>query len=105
MATTDPGRAGLRLGTPVRSRRAMLKASIADGTLDAAALIAGDVDEDLERVALGIRIGELLRAVPGVGPSRELAILDGRAGGLRRLGELTTRQRRAIADTLRKETQ
>lgn len=106
MSTADPQRAGLALGTPVRSARAEIKRQIKAGRLDAAALIAGELDGNVEQTALGMRVGELVAAVPGVTGNRTIAVaiaaelltLD------RRLGELTIRQRTALAEAIREET-
>lgn len=106
MSAADPQRAGLALGTPVRSRRAEIRRRIKSGRLDAAALIAGELDECVEQTALGMRVGELVAAIPGVTGNRTIAVaiaaelltLD------RRLGEMTIRQRSKLAEAIRKET-
>lgn len=100
---TDQRQRGLALGTPVRSRRAALKRAIAADAIDVALLLEGDVDEATEQIALGMRIADLVNAVPGVGHEAAGRVLEG-GNPMSRLGELTTARRRQLAEQLRKET-
>lgn len=97
--------AALARGTEVRSRRAELKRRVAAGRLDLERLLRGDAQEADETTALDIRVGELLRAIPGIGETTADAIVDATPCGLdARLGTLTLKRRLALADALRKET-
>lgn len=91
-------------GTAVRSRRAALKRAIRTGDVDVADLFAGDVDQDLEQVALEMTLEQLLEAQHGWGPGRteELleAALEQPAPG-KRLGNMPTAARRKVAEALR----
>lgn len=93
--------AALERGTEVRSRRAMLKRRIGAGDVDLAALLRGQGADDDEAIALDIKIGELLRAVPGVGPANAQTFAT-RAGVASdaRLSTITIKRRAAIADAL-----
>lgn len=96
-------RAGLALGNEAKSARAAIRKRVAAGDIDVAQLLLGDAAEDIERVAMEMPVATLLQAVPGVGPDAVDRMLTGRCGPRRRLGELTTRARRGIADSLKKE--
>ena len=96
-------RAGLALGNQAKSERAAVRTRIAAGDVDVRQLLHGDGDEDTERTALQMPVAQLIAAVPGIGPDAADRILTGRCGPTRRLGELTTRARRGIADSLDKE--
>ena len=104
MPATGTPRGWQARGTEVRSLRAALKRRIADGDVDAAALLEGTAGQADEEIALGVRIDHLLGAVPGVGPqtTRTICTNAGVDEG-RRLAELTVKARRDIAEHLRKE--
>lgn len=56
--------------------RASIKRAIASGNLDAATIIAGEEQADLQRYADEIPIGKLLEQTPGYGPSTAQALLE-----------------------------
>lgn len=90
-------------GRAARSRRSVIRHHIATGMIDVPALLDGDGEEEVEAEAMNMTVAALVGAVPGLGDDAVDRILNGRCGPRRRLGEVTTRARRAIADTLRKE--
>lgn len=99
---------GLARGTEVRSRRAHLKRRVREGSVDVPALLDGVGPEDDELVALAMPLYQLAAAIPGLGDEALLSLsTNGFAAELHpttRLADLTVRQRRALADALRKET-
>lgn len=89
-------RSALRTAADVRRRRAAWKTRIAAGEVDLAGLLEAAADD--EGLA-GMRVGDALGALPGVGPRGVERILD--ACGIaptRRLRGLGVRQRRALLD-------
>lgn len=100
-------RRAAKKGTEVRSRRAALKAEIASGDADLAELLRGtvtpgdDVAVEREILAEEIRVGELVRAVPGIGPMTASDLLEAVSiDGSRPLCEVSTEKRAALAAAL-----
>lgn len=95
--------AGLRLGNVAQSERAALKRRLADGDPDVARVIYGEVDEQVERVALRMTVRDLLVAAPGIGDATALDVCAAAQihnPGLR-LADLTTARRAALSAELR----
>lgn len=89
-------------GTEIRSRRAEVKRSISSGLLSLRKILKGAASDELLAIAGEIRIGELLRSVPGIGPKLSKEILDeARIPSDRRLRDIPDRQRRRIAGEIR----
>lgn len=95
---------GLKAGPSVNARHGQIRRQIRDDEVDLPALLLGEGDDALEAEMLGIGIGSLVRAVPGIGAARVAGVLDGVYTGAR-MGMLTTRTRRRLADTIRREVQ
>ena len=96
--------AGLALGPQVRSRRASVRAAIAERRVSLAELLLGELPA-VEEIALGMRVDALIGAVPGIGDPTCAAIL--RAADVEaheRLGALTLQRRRSLLEALKKET-
>lgn len=101
---SDRQRAGLALGPVARSRRAGLRAAIAAGAVDVAALFEGR-EIAAEEDAIGMRVDTLIAAAPGVGEETVAAVL--RVADVephKRLGTLTIQRRNAIAAAFTEET-
>lgn len=102
--TGDP-QAGLARGPATRTRHGSIRRMIRDGLVDLPTLLVGDGDDGIETESLKITIGSLVRAVPGLATDAATLerVLDGDAES-RRMGELSTRRRKRLADTIRRET-
>jgi hypothetical protein len=93
--------AGLDRGTEVRSRRAALKRRVEAGTLDLSRLLTGSAAESDEETALDMRIGELLRAVPGIGDATAREICSrSNVEPDARLSTLPIRRRCVVAENM-----
>lgn len=103
-ATREQNMEALKLANYVRLRRADLKRRIKGEDTDLASVLGEELPDWLG----SMRFGELLEAVPRVGPAkayRYLALI-GNVSYTRRLDRLTTRQKRsllAILDAKQKE--
>lgn len=101
--TADPT-AGLARGPATRQRHGEIRGLIRDGRVYLPRLLVGDGDDAIETEALRIGIGSLVRAVPRLGndPGTLERVLDGIAES-RRMGELSTRTRKRLAETITRE--
>ena len=86
----DEARArGREQALAARQRRAQIKAEVKDGSLEMAEVLAARQDPVLSR----LRIGELVRSLPGVGPARTHRVLAGcEIDPSRRIGQLGEHQ-------------
>lgn len=91
-------RAAAARGNEVRSRRAAVKKAIAAGDVDLVKVLRTEVLDD---VAEEIPVWQLLRAVPGIGPTTAGEILvDVQVAGERRPRDLELEKRGEIAAAL-----
>lgn len=105
-AIHDRSRAGLARGPQVRSRRAEIRRAIAAGQIDVPALLEGAGDQTIEIDVLAMSAYDVVANVPGLDRAGLERVLDGRRIYTHtRVGDLTVRTRRAIADSIRKETE
>lgn len=96
--TDDQRRAALARAQEVRTTRASIKQMLGAGEISLADLLDRADDND---VVAGMRVSDVLRALPRIGPVRSRRLMEGLdIAASRRLGGLGPRQRRDLLDTL-----